>query len=215
MPDYSNYMRQTACVDSLRTILATEGLRSITLGGELSIAAGRFLHMVTNPGTVIELHVDGGLMMGALRPSPSLEWDEDIAAKFANLRSLRLSRLVLSIDLDGNEMSGQMIRTLVMDGVEISQGRLSMLTGEAVEHLEVSGGNAGEQEEEVQEMLARGVRTVRYRVCGEYERVRGVFGRTMERLPLLRGIMAEGVEVDEETVRRRCPRLEWLEVIAG
>lgn len=216
MPDYSNCTQQASCVDSLRTILAIDGLRSITLGGELSIAADRFLHMVTNPSAVVNLRIDGGLMFaGTFRSGPSLTWDESIALKFGNLRSLDLSNLVLDIDMDMFEYS-TMIRTLVIDNVELCQGHLVSLAGSGgvVEHLSVTASNGSEYDEEIREMLAVcGVRSLTYKVKEERGSSEALFGSEMGVLPALREMETEGIFVDRKLVAALCPALERLEVV--
>lgn len=218
MPDYSNCTQQASCVDSLRTILAIDGLRSITLGGELSIAADRLLHMVTNPSTVIHLRIDGGLMfVGSLPSGPSLTWDESIALKFGNLRSLDLSNLVLDIDMDVPMLEySSMIRTLVVDNVELCHGHLVSLIGPGgvVEHLSVTASNASEYDEEIREMLALcAVRSLTYKVMEKRGSSEGLFGGDMGPLPALREMETEGVFVDRELVAALCPGLERLEVV--
>ena len=216
MPDYSNCTTQQASsVDSLRTLLAIDGLRSITLGGELSIAAERFLHMVTNPGTVINLRIDGGLMFaGTFRSGPSLTWDESIGLKFGNLRSLDLSNLVLDIDIDMSVYEySSMIRTLVVDNVELCHGHLVSLAGSAgvVEHLSVTASNASEYDEEIREMLGLcGVRSLTYKVMEKHGSSEALF---VEPLPTLRWMETEGVNVDRAMVAALCPGLERLEVV--
>ncbi|KAF8746217.1 hypothetical protein AX14_000018 [Amanita brunnescens Koide BX004] len=216
MPDYANCTQQASCVDGLRTILAINGLRSITLGGELSIAAERFLHMVTNPGTVIDLRIDGGLMLGAFRSGPSLAWDESIALKFGNLQSLDLSNLVLDIDMDASFEYPSMIRTLVVDNVELCHGRLVSLAGSGgvVEHLSVTASNASEYDDEIREMLALcAVHSLTYKVKEAHGSAPGLFGGDMGRLGSLRVIETEGVYVDQDVVGQLCPALERLEVV--
>jgi len=216
MPDYSNATRQTPCVDSLRTILAMDNLRYITLGGELSIAAERFLHMVTNPGTVINLRIDGGLMMGALQPIPSLAWDESIALKFANLRSLDLSNLTVDIDMDAFQDPSK-IRTLIVDNIDICHGRLVSLVGAggSLEHLSVTASDTFGYDEEIREVLELcAVRSLTYRVKEKQQAENsGLFGSDMGPLPVLREIETEGVYVDREVVAQLCPALERLEVV--
>ena len=206
-------------MDSLRTILSIDGLRTITLGGELSIAAERFLHMVTNPGTVINLRIDGGLMEGALQPIPSLAWDESIALKFGNLRSLDLSNLTLDVDMDASAFQDpSLIRTLVVDNVDICHGRLVSLVGAGatLEHLSVTVSDAFGYDEEIREVLGLcAVRSLTYRVKEKQqtENENGLFGSDMGPLPVLRSIWTEGVYVDPEVVAQLCPALKRLEMV--
>ncbi|KAF8633958.1 hypothetical protein AX15_001140 [Amanita polypyramis BW_CC] len=217
--DHSNSTCRAACIESVKTILATDGLRSITLGGDLSIAAGRFLHMVTNPGTVIVLRIDGGLMSHTFRRGPSLEWDEDITLRFVNLRSLHLSNLELVIDVDLSALTcSSVIRTLVLDNVDISHGRLVSIVGAGgvLEHLQVTTLDAPEYDSDIREVLEScEVHSLAYKVKNKnrYRFESMVFDHEMGRLPALREVEMEGVWVDREVVRAVCPGLARLEVV--
>ena len=216
--DYSNDTRRAACVESIRTILATDGLQSITLGEDLSMAAGSFLHMVTNPGMVTDLRIDGRLMPCRWWPS-SLEWDEDIALKFANLRSLHLSNLELVIDVDLSVVScPSVIRTLILDDVDISLGRLVSVVGAGgvLKHLQVTALNALEYDSDIREVLEScEVHSLVYKVKNEYwcQSETTLFDHDMQQQPTLKEIEMEGVYVDQEVVRAVCPWLERLEVV--
>ena len=87
---------------SLRYILSLDGLKSLTLGGELAVQAERFLHSLVHADAVTELHIDGTHCAGygshlRCQKAASLEWDEIMAFKFPNLRKLKLCNLELDI----------------------------------------------------------------------------------------------------------------------
>jgi hypothetical protein len=110
----------------IRSILALEGLQSVTLGGHLAIRAERFLHLLMDPYEVRELHVDGSLLSTSLSFHPSLEWDEVIATKFTCLRKLRLTNVDLDIIYPSIPYHLQ-LRELILDNVYITAGYLSHL----------------------------------------------------------------------------------------
>ncbi|KAF8640592.1 hypothetical protein AX17_000254 [Amanita inopinata Kibby_2008] len=217
MSNYSDYTTQTARVESLGVILGINNLHSITLGGELAIAAGRFLHMIAHPSAVTELQVDGRLMSCALQVCPSLEWDEMIAAKFAALRSLHLSNIQLDIDLDVSSRSNpSMIRTLVLDNVEILSGQLACLVNEneTLEQLSVSTDNAAEYDQHIRTMLAScGIRSLEYEVKDGGRGQMPLFDHETRALATLRHLRLEGVYVDEEMLGRIGEVCEGLKVV--
>ncbi|KAM6498287.1 hypothetical protein JOM56_006235 [Amanita muscaria] len=209
-----------AYLDSLRIILGTDGLESIILGGDLAVATGRYLHLITNPGAVINLRIDGMPMLCAARHCPSLEWDETLALKFSRLRSLHLCNLVLDMDVDtSTSPCPSMLRTLVLENVELSFGRLTALVNEdtTLEHLHVTTEQGCEYNDDIREVLMScEVHSLEYRVkhdCHSSEV--SLFHNDMEPLPHLKRLHLEGVYVDRdmlECIGRLCRGLKELEL---
>lgn len=116
---------------SLRYMLNLGGLKFVILGGELSVNAERFLHMMTNTKDIVSLHISGSLQecsesRTTFARYPSLEWDEVIAFKFPRLRVLRLSNLSLSI-IPPSLSYPLTITDLTLDDIDISEGFLPHL----------------------------------------------------------------------------------------
>ncbi|KAJ3551373.1 hypothetical protein NM688_g4743 [Phlebia brevispora] len=129
---------------SLRFILNLKGLRTVTLGGELAVQAGRFLQMMSHTRTICSLHIDGSDLEDSdsfcWRQSPSLEWNEAIAFRFVGLRELKLTHLQLSIS-DPPLPYALPIMNLILDNVSLAHGSIQHLCHEswdAVRSLSVS-----------------------------------------------------------------------------
>ena len=125
-------------LSGLRILLGLEGLRRLTLGGELSVKADRFLRLILSPETVEELHIDGSLLSNNLTCRPSFEWDESLAFGFASLSKLRLT----ATELDINPRSipyPSTIQYLVLEHVHIISGYLPQLFigSESLERLQI------------------------------------------------------------------------------
>lgn len=120
---------------SLRYILNLGGLRTVTLGGDLSVQAERFLHMMSNTKDITSLHISGftqdrSRYGASIISCPSLEWDEVVAYKFPQLRTLRLSNIALSI-IPPSLPYSLPITDLILEDIEIVEGFLPHLCHES------------------------------------------------------------------------------------
>lgn len=88
---------------SVTRLLAMIRLKNLTLGGDLSIGAERYLRFVGSPQTVESLRIEGTLGQTWLEtPKATLEWTSDIPLRFIRLKSLSLiGPLSLDINPDG------------------------------------------------------------------------------------------------------------------
>jgi len=204
---------------SLRFVLSLGGLSSVTLGGELAIGAERFLNSLAYPHEVTALHIDGGLGRGSSRPVSSLEWDEVLAFKFANLRRLTLSNLELDI-LPPPIPYRLEITRVVLDNVHITSGYLPHLLHESwapVRSLYVVAGSASDFDEQMKLTLACCAMDLQdlYYEAEDTPSDNPIFHSNSPIYPSLRRLYLSGVEIDTTTlsvITTCCKNLESLSV---
>ncbi|KDR85190.1 hypothetical protein GALMADRAFT_218272 [Galerina marginata CBS 339.88] len=155
MPEMSSRRPQPQELRSLRFLLGIEGLQHITLGGELSVKAERFLRLISNPDTLQELHIDGSSLCSRLSARPSLEWDESLAFGFPNLNKLRLAEVELDI-IPPSMPFPSPITNLTLENVHIISGHLVHLLGDCqvLERLHVTTSDPVASEEQLRLVLA-------------------------------------------------------------
>ncbi|KAI0639243.1 hypothetical protein C8Q77DRAFT_1163570 [Trametes polyzona] len=148
-------------MQSVRCILGLKGLQCVTLGGDLAVASHRFLNVMTDTRAVTDLHIDGCMITskghpGTLAPVvPSLEWDDAVAFRFPNLRSLTLSNVLLTIIPSMMDRPAGLTR-LTLDNVDVEFGFLPDIcqgSWETLRELRVIRGNAVELEDGIRSML--------------------------------------------------------------
>jgi len=147
-------------------LLGLRGLRSLVLGGELAVRSERFLGFVVAVDTLERLHIDGRLLKTSLTSRASIEWSEDLAFRFPNLKSLRLTDLDIDINPISSPMSLQWDE-LILDDASIVNGLLSHLVpeGSAVKSLCVKAANVSECDEHVRMVLgSSNVHSLKYEV---------------------------------------------------
>jgi len=209
---------------SLRYILNLDGLRSLTLGGELAVQAERFLHSLAHPDTVTELNIHGsthrtGHGYFRCRKPASLEWDEVMAFKFPNLRKLHLSNLEVDIlyppipyDLE--------VTDLHLDNIDITSGYLPHLFHESwssLRHLSVIAKTASDFDEHLRVALdccSLGLETLHYEVV-DARSDRILFDDASTMLPSLCHLRLCGVDIQPHTlsvIQEVCRNLENLSV---
>lgn len=140
---------------ALRFLLGLDGLSQITLAGQLSVRAERFLRLISNPESVQELHIDGSLVKHCFNTQGSLEWDESIAFSFPNLTKLRLTHTELDI-IPPSIPYVSPITYLTLDNVHIVNGYLPhLLHGiTALERLHITTSDPDASGEQIRLVLA-------------------------------------------------------------
>ncbi|KAH9944527.1 uncharacterized protein BXZ73DRAFT_39675 [Epithele typhae] len=152
---------------SLRVILGLNGLREVTLGGDLAVSAQQFLHVMSNTRTITSLHIDGhsaadlddDFCRSPINPQfhtlPSLDWDDVVAFRFPFLQNLTLSNVTLSVHPSMMDRPGA-LESLALNNVEIADGSLLPdLQGawDRLRSLRVVGKASDEMDENVRAML--------------------------------------------------------------
>lgn len=200
---------------SIRFILALDGLETITLGGELSVRAERFLHILTSPDTVTSLHIDGYSNKNSLCRRPSLEWDETMAFKFPNLRKLRLSNLDLEVIYPSIPFELQ-VTDLLLDNVQLTGGHIIHLLHEttSLKHLFVFTSNTVEFDEQIRFMLdSYAIESLHYETTGDVPPSQTIFSA---QCLSLRTLYLSGMYVDLGTLNsidQCCPNVAGLSVL--
>jgi len=203
---------------SLRFILSLDGLHSVTLGGELAVAAERFLHSLANSHTVTELYIDGNLRVDSImsRP-PSLEWDEVMAFKFPSLKTLKLSNL--DLDVISSPLPFQFeVMDLVLDNVNITTGYLSQLflQSSSLQRLHVLTKQASAFHEQIRLILSLcAIQTLHYEVQEDTPSEQPIFDHESSPCSSLRHLHLSGVHVDAQTltsIGRCCQNLEEMSI---
>ncbi|KAJ3557437.1 hypothetical protein NP233_g11743 [Leucocoprinus birnbaumii] len=205
---------------AVRTLLGLEGLHSLVLGGELAIQSERFLGFVTAADTLQRLHIDGTLLRAALTARASVEWSEDMASRFPNLKSLRLTELDLDISFASAPLPIQWSE-LTLESTSIVGGILSQLVpeGSTLGRLCIKASSACEYDDHIQMVLySSDVESFEYEVqkASPYD---GSFlepedAASTEALSLRR-LALRGLHVDNgvlSRLRQRCPEIEELVV---
>ncbi|KAI0651690.1 hypothetical protein C8Q79DRAFT_934503 [Trametes meyenii] len=209
---------------SLRCILGLKGLRSITLGGDLAVAAQRFLNVMVDTRTVTDLHIDGYMLSKgrstSLRPAiPSLEWDDAIAFRFPNLRSLTLSNVLLTIIPSMMDRPAGLTH-LTLNNVDIELGFLPDIcqgSWETLQNFRVVGGNAVEMEDGVLSMLevCENIGTLHYEAPDLSGRP-SVFDGEPPSCPNLQRLCLAGFDANFHTLQgiaQACPKIQDLAVL--
>ncbi|KAI8995477.1 hypothetical protein BD414DRAFT_435376 [Trametes punicea] len=212
-------------MQSLRRILALKGLHSVTLGGDLAVASQRFLSAIVDTRAVTELHIDGSILSKDRSTSmvpavPSLEWDDSVAFRFPNLRSLTLSNVLLTIIPPMMDRPPSLTH-LTLINVDVELGFLPDLcqgSWETLRVLKVIVGNALEMDDGIRSMLetCENIETLHY----EAPDVSGhpsFFDDEPPSCPILRRLCLSGCDVNPRTLQaiaQACPNLEEL-AIAG
>jgi hypothetical protein len=202
----------------IRSILAVEGLQSVTLGGQLAIRAERFLHLLVDPYVVKELHIDGRLLSTTLSFRPSLEWDEAIATKFTCLTKLRLTNIDLDIIYPSIPYHLQ-LRELILDNVSITAGYLSHLLHDtsSLDGLHVTSKSATESDDQIMSALAScAIQCLEYESQSELAMHAFIFNNTSPSLSALRCLRLQDVHANMETlasVSQSCLNLEELSIL--
>ncbi|KAF8649730.1 hypothetical protein AX16_005502 [Volvariella volvacea WC 439] len=203
----------------VRFLLGLGGLRSITLGGDLSEGAERFLQLVADPQHVEQLHVTGSLLMGSVGSMPSLEWSDTMAMFFPNLKQLRLSHIEL--DIVPPSIPYQLHLTdLTLDQVSIVGGFLSHLVHDSKKlgQLRVSTDSSADMDEQIGLLFDTcAVDTLAYEVCaGNPAPSPEIFSSdSATTLSELRRVCLKVDAIDWEALQRiceRCRNLEELEI---
>ncbi|KAI0824186.1 hypothetical protein BC628DRAFT_1538972 [Trametes gibbosa] len=210
---------------SLRCILELKGLRSLTLGGDLAVAAHRFLSVMHDTRAVTELHIDGCLPIqrraGLLAPViPSLEWDDAIAFRFPNLRRLTLRNILLTIVPSTIDRPAGLTH-LTLDNVGVDVGFLPDIcqgSWETLRELRVIRGNAVDIEDGVRSMLEM-CENIETLYCEGHELLYHMSVFDDEEplaCPKLRKLCLSGFDVNSETLQaiaQACPELEELAML--
>lgn len=134
-------------IKAIRMLLGLEGLRKITIGGDIN----RCLGLVGNPEGVEELQIRGQRELGW---PTTVEWDERLTFGFPRLKKMALRE----IDLDvmwptvGHPAS---FTELILEDVAIVGGRLTqMLNGaQRLRCLHISGSDMVNEEAKLKEVL--------------------------------------------------------------
>ncbi|KAG6845962.1 hypothetical protein H0H87_011010 [Tephrocybe sp. NHM501043] len=197
---------------SLNSILATEGLLHITLGGLLSVRAERFLHRIADPQSISSVHIDGSSMAHCLSPAdcPSLEWDESIAFQFSGLKTLRLTNIELAVSTPSIPYQLQ-ISHLHFDHVTITRGFISQLLHETptLSCLRVRTAHASELDEQVRCVLdSCAVELLEFEADVEGPLAHPIFDNNSSSLRTLRLV---NVHVDIDTINLIEEHCRWLE----
>ncbi|KAJ8456975.1 hypothetical protein ONZ51_g11806 [Trametes cubensis] len=211
-------------MQSLRRILGLKGLRSVTLGGDLAVAAQRFLGVMVDTRAVTELHIDGCMLSKGRSTSlapvvPSLEWDDAIAFRFPNLRSLTLSNVLLTIIPSMMDRPSGLTH-LTLNNVDLDVGFLPDIcqgSWETLRDLRVVGGNAVELDDGIRSMLemCENIETLHYEapdLCSHAS----VFDDEPPPCPSLRRLYLSGFDANPQTLQaiiQACPQLEDLAVL--
>lgn len=209
---------------SIRMLLSLNGLRCLTLGGELAIGAERFLHALASPHTITNLCIDGSIASSSGqypcsgRKSASLEWDEAMACKFLRLRSLRLSNMELSIFY--SPMPYPRLTNLSLDNVDIVDGILSELchgSWGTLRSMSVTTNCATNTDEHLRSMVAccRNLESLHYAVFEIITRD-AIFVDDFPSCPSLLDLRLSGFMVNPHTlisIAESCRNLEQLSIL--
>jgi hypothetical protein len=144
-----------AALSALRSVLSLEGLRTLTFGGELSVRAERFLHMLAFPEVAEDLRIDGYLLRHHSTRHPSLEWDESIGFAFPSLKRFSLSHVELEIPYPGLPYSLS-LTYIELDQVQVISGYLPHLLQDcpSLKHVRVATSNPAEHREQLRLILS-------------------------------------------------------------
>ena len=205
---------------SLKSILALDGLQSITLGGYLAIKAERFLNIVGDPSSVTSLHIDGSQLshLSASFSSPSLEWDESIAFKFPSLEKLRLTDIELEIMFPSIPYQLH-LSDLALENVTITDGYLCHLLHEtpSLSRLCIQSGSALDFDEQIKLVLAScAVQTLEYEVRREQPISFTIFDTNSANLLSMRSLRLAGIPADSHflaLISQQCRNLEELIIV--
>lgn len=199
---------------AIRHLLRLDGLRSITLGGLLSVGAERFLQTIAYPELIEKVHIDGCSPEDSPNSQPSLEWGETLACMFCNLKKLCLTNVELDIipssipytlqltdlELIHTNIIGGFLKQLLHETTSV--GRLRIVTGKPMD-------------EQITTLLEScSVGTLEYEVERDTQAApTEIFAANTPTLGALRCLQLKGMMIDLETlnlITERCRGLEGL-----
>lgn len=207
---------------AVRLLLGLEGLRSLTLGGELAIQSERFLGFVSAADTLERIHIDGALLGESLTLRASIEWSEDMTFRFPNLKCLRLTEVDIDISPASSSLPLQWDE-FILENACIVGGFLSHLIpeGSTLGRLCIKASSACDYDNHIQMVLySSNVHSLEYEVQkaspsdGSFLEPEG--GQSPQAL-CLRHLELHGLHIDNgvlSTVRQQCPGIEGL-VVSG
>ena len=218
----------------LRRLLTIPNLEELSLGGNLSIRAERFLMSLTSPQTIKVLRIDGSTDRLATRwphQQASLEWDSGIAARFRSLKRLELTDIELEI-IPPAARCALPLESVRLDCVYLTGGfveRLAVGAWSRLRSLHVTARSASEYNEQVRFLLSACAETIEsfeYTVLQEEGHGHGEGGDEHAagsfidpdpalKFPVLRRVELGSLAVTPEVlleVDRRCPALTDLSV---
>ncbi|KAJ3737006.1 hypothetical protein DFJ43DRAFT_392685 [Lentinula guzmanii] len=200
---------------AIRVILGLDGLRSVTLGGEMTVCAERFLNCLTHPHSLEELTIDGSLIADSLSARPSFEWDEVMANKFAAVRKMRFVHLELNVVYTSSPYQLQ-LADLSFENVDVISGNITWFLQDTttLKYLRVLGESSLELDEQVSLVLQNySVECLHYEVGNSPLWDLVLFDRSLAGASSLRSLYLNGVRVDSEilrTIHAQCPAMEQL-----
>ncbi|GLB36348.1 hypothetical protein LshimejAT787_0306360 [Lyophyllum shimeji] len=203
---------------NLRFILALDGLQHVALGGLLAVQAEKFLRVIGDPESVLELHIDGSLLSHALSFRPSLEWDEWIAFQFTHLKTLRLTNIDLDISYPSTPYQLQLYE-LRLDNVTIMSGYISYLVHETpfLSRLCVRSSRVSEFDAQIRLLLDTcGIEILELEVEMDGPWRQPIFDSDLPLLSSLHSLHLAGVQVDFDmliSIGRKCRNLEHLSIL--
>jgi len=217
----------------MRILLGLEGLKKITLGGDMGMKADRYIRYIGKPEGVEEMHLNGSRQLIWPRV---VGWDEMLMFGFPRLKRIRLSEVDVDVSTAGVGYPASFTE-LILEDVHIMYGRLvQMLNGASrLRCLHVSIGSYGlVDEEQLREVLMScAVECLHYDVrrgstrwnpfadldgeCGRRVRCLHLDGHMMDAgsLDTLRRVFGN---VEELVVGGRLVRVsagEWARFVAG
>ncbi|KAI0374330.1 hypothetical protein BV20DRAFT_936053 [Pilatotrama ljubarskyi] len=212
-------------MQSLRCILGLKGLKSVTLGGDLAVAAHRFLTVMVDTRTVTELHIDGCMLTGGRSDPlasavPSLEWDDAIAFRFPNLRSLTLSNLLLTVIPSMMDRPAGLTH-LTLNNVDVEAGSLPDIcqgSWDTLRDLRIIRGTTVKMRDDIRSMLEM-CESIETLLLDAYDLLYHpcIFDEDEPPLcPSLRKLCISGFDASAHTLRaiaQACPQLQDLAVL--
>ncbi|KAI0762827.1 hypothetical protein C8Q74DRAFT_1319183 [Fomes fomentarius] len=212
-------------MQGLRFVLGLKGLVDVTLGGDLAVSAERFLHFMEDTRTITTLHINGfstlddSTASGIHRP-PSLDWDDVVAFRFPQLRSLTLSNIALTIHPPSVDHPGELSH-LTLNNVEVVDGFIPDLchgSWRSLRVLKVVGKSTVEMDEHIRSMfeLCENLEELHYEAVDSS--IHPSIFDDDELMPCerLRRLFMSGFDANPQTLRaiaHACPNLVDLAVI--
>lgn len=207
-------------MESLRFILGIERLPTVILAGELAIKAERFLHALTVPHAVTELHIDGNLLACARGTLPcftpaSVCWDQALASTFPNLEKLWLANIELEIP---HPQVPHTLRPkeLYLDNVIITGHLTNLADLSGLRRLTVSCKEARDVDQHlplVFETCAESIEALHYEVR-DMRRDDAVLLDHFPSCPVMRDLCLSGVNIGSSALTAIAERCRGLEALA-
>jgi hypothetical protein len=184
-------------------------------------AAERLLHRIKNPSTLIELYIDGakesssGRYLPCYEPSPSFQLDEGIGQRFQNLRKLQLSNVELTV----NGPATFRLTNLALNSVSLVQGSLHQLcynSRHTISRLSIVSDEADDLRHEIRSILEESMDNLEafsYEVPDYPGLDEAIFNEDHAPLPSLKELRLPGIDVNLDSIQRRCQKLERLSVL--